>query len=324
MRAVIWTEYGPPDVLRIGDLPIPEPRPHEVRVAVRATTVTAGDTEMRSLNFPGWVRIPMRLYMGLLRPKRVRVPGMAVSGVIDKVGERVTRFAEGDEVMAANDLTFGAHAEFVCLAEAGMIVPKPPSVSHLEAASLPVGANEALSFLQRAHVSSGQQVMVYGAGGTIGTFTVQLAHQAGATVTAADVYEKHDMLKEIGANVVVDHQSDDLTSGRTYDVIVDVVGKLPLRIALRLLSPDGTYVIANPRPAPLLFGKLRTLFSRRRVMMAAASEDPANLLEISRLCEENHLRVIMDRVFPLEEIVEAHRFAESGRKQGNIGIVVAE
>lgn len=323
MKAVIWSDYGGPDVLSVGLVDDPVPGPSDILLRVKATTVTAGDTEMRSLRFAAWVRIPMRLYMGYRRPRRVKIPGMAVAGLVEETGSHVTRFAVGEAVMAASDLRFGAHAELIRLNESAMISPIPEGLSFEEAACVPIGGTEALSFLDQARVRSGDRVFVNGAGGTIGSFIVQIARQRGAAVTAVDLAEKHDMLRDIGADLVLDHTRDELTVENGYDAVIDVVGKLPVRIGFALLGKQGRLVFANPRLGPLIGGVLRSIFSTKRVLMGAAKSDPRQLHRLKKMCEDGSLRPIIDRTFKLDDIAAAHAYAESGNKIGNIAITVA-
>lgn len=324
MKAVVWRKYGSPETLELAEIETPVPGPNEVRVRVRTTTVTAGDCEMRSLHFPLWLSIPMRFYTGLRRPNRVRVLGMALAGEIDAVGEAVTQFATGDRVVAATSFRFGAYAEYACLPVDGLIAQLPDGLPYEEATVLPVGGMEALSFVRRCQVRSGDRVLIIGAGGTIGTLAVQLARREGAEVTAVDTAAKLELLASLGAARVVDYRTEDVgESPERFDVIADVAGKAPFVSTLRLLKRGGRYLLANPRLATIAGGLATSVFTSRRVIVGAASEEIADLRRLVSLVAERAIAVVIDRTYSLEEIVEAHRHAESGDKVGNIVIVVS-
>ena len=270
MKAIIWTKYGPPDGLRLQEIEKPQPKDHEVLVKVHATTVTAGDCEMRSLKLPFWLRLPMRAYVGFSKPTRVTVLGQEMAGEIEAVGKDVSKFKKGERVFAVTGFGKGTYAEYICLpAEpgemGGVLAFKPENMSYAEAAAVPTGGLEALHFLRKANIQPGQQVLINGAGGSIGTIGVQLAKHYGAEVTAIDSGGKLDMLSVLGVEHVVDHTREDFTkNGRKYDVIFDVIGKAPFPASLRSLKKTGIYLSANPRLARVILGKIITLFSSKR------------------------------------------------------------
>jgi NADPH:quinone reductase-like Zn-dependent oxidoreductase len=327
MKAIVWTKYGPPDGLELRDVAKPVPKPDEVLIKVRATTVTAGDCEARRLDFPMGLGLAIRLYAGLIRPVRLTILGQELAGEIESVGRDVTLFKEGDQVFASTGFGFGAYAEYKCMPERpemGVLVPKPINMTFEEAAAVPVGGLEALHFLRQADLQSGRKVLINGAGGSIGTIGVQLAKYYGAEVTAVDSAGKLAMLRSIGADHVIDYTQEDFTErGETYDVIFDVVGMAPFAGSMRSLSKKGVYLLANPRPSRVLRGKWISMTSGKRVISGAASHRAADLLFLKDLTESEKLRVVIDRRYPLEQTAEAHRYVEGGGKKGNVVITVA-
>ena len=253
MRAIVWTRYGPPDVLQLQEVDKPTPKDNEVLIRIHATTVSAGDCETRSLEFPLLLGIGMRMYVGIRKPTRIRVIGQELAGEIESVGKDVRLFKTGDQVCAALGFGMGAYAEYRCLPESptemeGVLAFKPANVTYEEAAVVPVGGLNALHFLRLAHIQPGQSVLINGAGGSIGTVAVQLAKHYGAEVSAVDSTGKLDMLRSIGADHVFDYTQEDFTrSGQIYDVIFDVVGKASFSGCLRSLKRGGVYLIAYPR-----------------------------------------------------------------------------
>jgi NADPH:quinone reductase-like Zn-dependent oxidoreductase len=322
MKAMVWTRYGPPEVLQLKEVETPVPKEDEVRVRIRATTVTAGDAEVRSLNMPLWLRLPMRAYAGLRKPVRMTILGQEMAGEIESAGDQVTRFKVGDPVFGAPGFGLGCYAEYICMPEKGgesVLAEKPNNMSYEEAAAVPFGALEALHFLRKAEIQTGEHVLVNGAGGSIGTFGVQLAKHYGAQVTAVDSAGKLDMLRTIGADQVIDYTREDFTNqGESYDVIFDVIGKSPYAGSMRSLKPKGRYVLANPRPAHLLRGLFSSMSGDKRVIAGSAVRVTEDLLFLKDLIEAGAVQTVIDRTFPLEEMAEAHRYVESGEKLGNL------
>ena len=244
MRAIVWTAYGSPDVLQLQEIPKPIPKDNDVLIRIHATTVTAGDCEMRRMGNPIWFRLPMQAYIGVNRPKRITILGMELAGEVVSTGKAVTRFSQGDQVLAATGITaVGTYAEYVCLHENpddGAIANKPASLSYEEAAAVPVGGLEALHYMRAAAIQAGETVLINGAGGTIGCFAVQLAKQFGADVTAVDSSDKLDLLRALGADHVIDYTlQDPLGKAKAYTAIFDVVGKLPYAAVSSLKGADG-------------------------------------------------------------------------------------
>ena len=323
MKAIVYTQYGPPDVLQLKEVAKPTPKDKEVLIRIDATTVTAADCELRSLKLPIWLRLPIRIYMGLIRPRN-KILGQELAGEIEAVGKDVKRLRKGDQVFAWTGLGLGAYAEYTCLSEKGMLAIKPANMTYEEAAAVPIGGLNALHFLRKGHVQSGQKVLIQGAGGSIGTFAVQLAKYFGAEVTAVDSTGKLDMLRSIGADQVIDYTQADFTkNGETYDVIFDVVGKSSFTHSVRSLKHNGRYLLANPRLSQMVRGLWTSRRSSKKVIFGAASEKTEDLLILKELIEAGKIQSVIDRRYPLEQIAEAHWYVETGHKKGNVVITVA-
>ena len=329
MKAIAWTKYGTPDGLQLKEVEKPTPKDDEVLVRVHATTVTAGDSEMRRLKLPLMLSFPVRLYVGLIKPTRITILGQELAGEVEAVGKDVTSFEKGDQVFGTTGFGFGAYAEYICLSGnpnemQGALAIKPVNMSYEEAATVPTAGFEALHFLRKANIQPGQKVLIIGAGGSIGTFSVQLAKHFGAEVTGVDSTEKLDMLRSIGANHAIDYTKEDYTNGdEAYDLIIDVVGRRGVARRLKLLKSDGYYFLAYAGLSHILLGLWTSLISNKKLKIAAAGQKKADLLFLKELIEAGKLKPIIDRRYPLERTAEAHRFAETGQKQGNIVITVA-
>ncbi len=326
MKAVIWTKYGPPDVLVPGEVEKPVPKENEVLVKVFATAATMGDCEMRTLKFPYWIRWPMRLFIGVRKPTRVTIPGNYLAGEIEAVGESVTQFKVGDQVFGMNGMGFATYAEHICTPESAPIAIKPTNMSYEEAAAVPLGGLEALHFLGSAALQPGEKVLINGAGGSIGTFGIQLAKHYGAEVTAVDSADKLDMLRAVGADHVIDYTQEDFTqNGQRYDVIFDVVGKSSFSGSLNALNENGRYLIANPTGLiQFLRGKWASWRSSKQVLFTMTNPQRDDLNFLTEMVEAGKLKAVIDKTFPLEEAAEAHRYVESGQKKGNVILVVRE
>lgn len=328
MKAIVWTKYGSPDGLELKDVEKPVPKDNEVLIKIHATTVIAGDCEMRRLEFQPLLAFGIRMYVGLARPKRITILGQEFSGEVEEVGKDVTLFKAGDQIFAGTGLGMGACAEYICFAEQpkgmdGVIAAKPSNLTFEEAAAVPTGGLEARSFLQRADVKRGERVLINGSGGSIGSIGVQLAKYYGAHVTAVDSTEKLDMLRSIGADQVIDYTQEDIEdSGEKYDVIFDVVGKSSTTRTLRLLNPGGRYVVANPKMSQMIRGDRTILGTDKRIISASASRTTDDLLFLKERIEAGHIKLVIDRRYPLAETAEAHRYVESGKKKGNVVIAV--
>lgn len=327
MKAVICTAYGPPDVLKLEEVEKPHPKEDQVLIRIHATTVSRADCELRRFDFPGWIWLPIRLWFGLFKP-RVRILGQEFSGEIESVGEENHSFTPGERVFGTTGMRLGAYAEYLCIDSdnLGSILTKMPvNLSHTEAASVPYGASEALRFLRKGDIQRGQKILIIGAGGSFGTYAVQLAKVFGAEVTAVDSGEKLDMLRSLGADHVIDYTEGDFTeSPETYDIIFDVICRAPLRRLLRMLHPGGRCVLANPQSGHMIGGLWAGMTSDKKVIYGSDSGTVDDLEYIKELVESGKLRPVIDREFPLAQMVEAHRYAETEQKKGNIVITVTQ
>jgi len=323
MKAIIWTQYGSPDGLRLTDIAKPQPKDNEILVRVHAATVTAGDSEIRQAKISPWLVLPMRLYMGLLRPRNI-VLGQELAGVVEEVGSAVTRFKVGDAVFAATGIGFGGYAEYARVPENGAVALKPEGITFEEAATVPTAGIEALHFLSHANIQPGQKVLIVGAGGSIGTFAIQIAKARGAEVTGIDVAAKFDTMQAAGADHVIDYTQQDFTRlPETYDVVLDVMGKTPFTGTLRRINPNGHYLLATSGLIQKLRGLVTTMTGSKHVFASTPEQSAADLEALKQLIEAGKVKPVIDRSYPLEQTAEAHRYVDSGNKRGNVVITVA-
>jgi len=323
VKAAVFNRYGPPEVLEIRDVDKPAPRDGEVLVRVHATTVCAADWRLRKAD-PAFAR----LMLGLRRPKKFHVLGVEFSGTVESVGKSVTGLHAGDQVFGLCGPTFGAHAEYVCVAE-NRVAMKPATMTFEEAAAVPFGATSALYFLRKAGIRAGQNVLVYGASGSVGVFTTQLAKHFGARVTGVCSTANLELVKSLGADAVVDYTREDFSApGQVYDLVFDSVGKAGLSRSLRALKRGGTYVSIAPSGGALsmLTDTFKGIWASATGAAKVVSPIPLGFeLELpflKDLIEAGALRTVIDSRYPLSEIVAAHRLAESGHKKGHVVVVV--
>lgn len=323
MRAAVMRGFGPPDVLELADVQKPTPADDEVLIRTRATTVTAGDCEFRRLDLPLSFKPLLWLFVKGWKRNRL-IPGQEVAGVVESVGSDVTRFEPGEEVFAATAFRFGGAAEYVSLPESYPIAPVPDGMAVEAAATLPTGGLNAMHFLRTGNVAAGDAVLINGAGGSIGTYAVQIATAWGADVTCVDGGEKLDLLTSLGADAVIDYRTDDFTNrGDSYDVVVDVVGTSPYARTLGCVRPDGYYVLGNPTIPDRIRGLWTNLTGERTVVSSLAQYASEDLDALVDLVEAGAVTAVIDRRYPLAELVDAHRYVETGRKQGNVVVEVA-
>jgi NADPH:quinone reductase-like Zn-dependent oxidoreductase len=322
MKAIVWTAYGPPSVLQPGELEKPSPRENEVMVRVHASTVTTGDCEMRRMKLPLFFSLPMRIYVGFVRPKRITILGQELAGEVEAVGKDVERFKPGDPVFGTTGFHLGAYAEYICVPEQ-FLAPKPTNLTYERAAAVPLGGLESLYYLSKAGIRSGQKVLVYGAGGSIGTVAVQLAHANGAEVTAVDRAAKHDMLRSIGASRVIDYTRQDFTqSDVVYDVIFDVVGKSPFPRSLQCIREGGYCLVANPGLSHIVRGPQAAKKNHKKIVSGKSGQEVEELLQLKDLIEAGKITPVIDRVYPFEQTAEAHAYVETGEKKGSVVISI--
>ena len=309
MKAVLCTKYGPPEVLQLKEVEKPVPKDNEVLIKIRTTTCHIGDVRVRSLDIPFKYKIPFRFYLGILKPKRP-ILGMELAGEIESIGKDIKRFKVGDKVFGTTGFTFGAYAEYRCMAENsdniknGTVLLKPSNMSYEEAAAgVTTGGITALMDLRKGNIQSRQKIMVYGASGSIGTYAVQLAKHFGAEVTGVSSTTNLEILKSLGADNVIDYTTEELSKyGKDYDIVYDAVDKLPTSEGKILLAENGKFIKVGTDDKNV-------------------SIEDFNFLK--ELVEAGKLKAVIDRVYSLEQIVEAHRYVEMGHKKGHVVITIA-
>jgi NADPH:quinone reductase-like Zn-dependent oxidoreductase len=330
MKAIVYTKYGSPDVLHFTEVAKPAPKDNEVLIRIHATPVNFGDllarnfksVTPRQFNMPFFFWLPARLAFGIRKPKK-NILGSEFAGEVEAVGAAVTRFKPGDQVFGYRGQSMGAYAEYLCMPEDGVLAIKPANMTYAEAAAVPYGALTALSLLRKVNVQSGQQVLINGASGGIGSAAVQLAKYFGAEVTGVCSTPRLEFVKALGADKVIDYTQQDFTrNGATYDLIFDILGKSSLARGKHSLKPNGRYLFASFKLKQLVQMLWTKIAGNQKVICALSSEKAADLTFIKELIEAGKYKAIIDKRYPLAQTAEAHRYVESGQKQGSAVICV--
>jgi len=322
MKAIVCTKYGPPEVLQFADVEKPVPADNEVLIKTYATTVHIGDTRMRGCKAPPSFWLLMRIGFGFRGPRK-KILGMELAGVIEEVGKEVTLFKTGDQVFASMGFGNGAYAEYKCLPENKMLALKPANMTYEEAAAVPNGALTALAILKKANIGKGQKVLIYGASGSVGTFAVQLAKYYGAEITGVCSTANLELVQSLGADKVIDYTAEDFTkNGEVYDIILDAVAKSSFSRCKDSLVQGGRYLTTVPGLTTILQKLWRSMVGSKKIIFPALSEKVEDLIFIKELIEEGKLKAVIDRIYPWEQIVEAHAYVDQGHKKGNVAITV--
>ena len=325
MTAAVATRYGPPDVIELQQVETPVPADHEVLVRVHATTVTAADYRIRGFSVPWSYWLPARVALGIRRPKH-GILGMEFAGEIEAVGADVDAVCVGQPVFGLAGQNLGANAEFLCLDPAGTdvaLAPKPPELTYEQAAALPLGGLTALQFLREADIHEGTRVMIYGASGSVGTYAVQLATYFGATVTGVCSTDNLELVSSLGADAMIDYTVEDVTRiNTTYDVIFDTVGKCPYGWAVRSLATHGAFLHAVGTPAVDLRMRITELRSDKRTVGGVTRADVEALSFLGELVASGVIDTVIDRTYPLDQVVDAHSYADTRHKTGNVVLAV--
>ncbi|USL40784.1 NAD(P)-dependent alcohol dehydrogenase [Priestia megaterium] len=302
MKAMVCTKYGKPDVLQLQEVEKPIPKENEILIKIHAATVTSGDCRVRSFNSPLLLWLPMRIVLGLRKPRK-SILGVELAGEVEEVGKNVTRFKKGDQLFAMTGMKFGGYAEYICLPEKGTIAVKPENVTYEEAASISFGGTTALHFFRKGNIQAGQKVLIYGASGAVGTAAVQLANYYGAEVTGVCSAKNSELVKSLGADRVIDYQNEDFTEKEErYDLIFDAVGKITKNQCKEALALNGRFVSVEGQ--------------------GIAKVQTKDLLLLKKLMEEGQIKSVIDRCYSLEQIPKAHEYVEAGHKIGSVVVTL--
>lgn len=332
MKAIVYTEYGSPDVLNLKEMEKPTPKDNEILVKVYATPVNYGDISARKFsniparefNMPLLFLLPAKIAFGLKTPKKP-ILGSELAGEVEAIGKDVKKFKKGDQVFAYVGMGMGANAEYLCVPEDGTVGLKPENMSYEEAACVPYGGIMALSILRKANIQPGQKVLINGASGGIGSVAVQLAKSYGAEVTGVCSTPRLEYVKALGADMVIDYTKEDFTqNGETYDLIFDILGRSSFSRCKGSLTENGIYLLASFKMDKVLHMLRTSIIGSKKVICAMASEKQEDMVLLKKLVEQGKIKTIIDRTFPLEQTTEAHRYFEQGQKKGHVIITVKQ
>ncbi len=317
MKAIIWTNYGTPDVLQLQEIQKPTPKDNEILIKIHATSVSSGDCRLRKPD-----PTAVKLFFGLTKP-RIKILGAALAGEVEEIGKNVKLFKKGDLVFGSAGMGMGTYAEYKCLPENAVLTIKPNTMTFEEAAAIPFAGLTAIDFIKKVKIQPGQKVLIYGASSAVGTYTVQLAKYFGAEVTAVCSTANLELVKSIGADTVIDYTKEDFTkNGETYDMIFEIVNKLPLSSYKNSVKENGSLILVAALLSEMLSGLWLSLTSKKKVFTGMISETTENLNFLKELFEKGKLKPVVDKRYPLEQMAEAHRYVEQGHKKGNVVIVV--
>ena len=322
MKAIVYESYGPPEVLQLKEFDKPTPMDNEVLIKIHATTVTSADWRVRSLSVPTGFGLIMRLIFGISRPKQP-ILGSELAGVVELVGKDVSKFKVGDSVFAFSDAAMGCHAEYKCMRENGALALKPANLTYDEAAALSFGGLTALDFFNRAKIQRGERVLVNGASGAVGTAAVQLAKHFGADVTGVCSTANVELVRSLGARHVIDYTKEDFTqNGETYDIIVDTVGIAPLSRSTASLKEGGRLLMVLAGLPEMLQIPWLSMTSGKKFIAGPTATRAEDMRFLAKLAETGEFKPVIDRRYPFEQIAQAHRYVDTGRKRGNVVVTL--
>ncbi|NOR24279.1 MAG: zinc-binding dehydrogenase [Desulforhopalus sp.] len=322
MKAIVYTKYGPPDVLQLKEVAKPTPKDNEVLIKIHATTVTSGDWRARSLDVPFGFGLISRLVFGISGPRQP-ILGTELAGEVESVGKNVSKFKVGDQVFAFSGARMGCHAEYKCMPEDGAVALKPAKLTYDEAAAISFGGTTVLDFFRRGNLQSGEKVLVNGASGGVGTAAVQIAKHFGAEVTGVCSTANIELVRSLGANHVIDYTKEDFTkNGEAYDVIVDTAGTAPFSRSKVSLKERGRLLLVLGRLPDMLQIPWVSMTSSKKIIAGPAAEHAEDLHFLAKLAEMGEFKPVIDRRYPFEQIAEAHSYVDTGRKKGNVVITL--
>jgi len=317
MKAAVYTRYGSSEVLQLKEVAKPAPKDNEILLRIKATAVNSGDVRLRKAD-----PFAVRFFFGLLKPKK-NILGSVFSGEVESVGKQVKLFKAGDQVFGHTDMSFGAYAEYICLPENGSLALKPAGITHTEAAAIPFGAVTALHFIKKAAIKPAQKVLIVGASGAVGSAAVQLAKAQGAVVTAVCSTGNMDWVKNIGADRVIDYTREDFTrNGEVYDVIFDTVNTISVTRSLNSLTENGIMILSAAGMKEMRQGLWISTTGSRKVLTGVISHNAQDIVFLKQLIEAGKFKPVVDTIYPLEQIAEAHAYVEKGHKKGNVSISI--